>query len=311
VLVSSGAIFYGMSLLGLKSRPSQLAQLQAAAALGQIELMDIYRKGFGVRGIKCAQILLTWDDFNQRQRYLNAKSTIRALLESGIIPVINENDTVSTEEIKFGDNDRLSALVANLIEANILIILSDVDGLINNEKKEIMRIIDEITPQIKKMASPTDKNTCVGGMITKLEAGQIAIDSGIYCLIANGKKKDILSLALSQSEVAGTLFLPKKDRLEARKRWIAFGTKPKGKIYVDDGAKEALSKNFRSLLSPGIVGLEGDFVAEDAVSVVDTKGRIFAQGICAYSVEELRKIKGKRAKKEVIHRNNLVILNKE
>ncbi len=308
VVVSSGAICCGMSILGLKARPSKLSLLQAVAALGQNALMNIYRLGLKTQGIECAQVLLTWDDLNQRQRYLNAKNTLSTLIKLGIVPIVNENDTVSTEEIKFGDNDRLSSLVANLIEADLLIMLSDVDGLLDKDKKEVIRIVSAITPEIRKMAKPSDKKTSVGGMITKLEAAQMAIDSGIDCVIANGKKKDIISLILSAPSSAGTLFLPKKDRLEARKRWIAFGTKPKGKIYVDKGAKEALVKNFKSLLCPGIIELEGDFKKGDIVLVADERGEEFARGITNYSRDDLSKIKGQKPKKEVIHRDNLVIV---
>lgn len=299
VVVSSGAIFYGMSKLGLKNRPKELFDLQAAAALGQGELMDVYRRGLEKQEIKCAQVLLTWDDFNQRSRYLNAKNTLLTLLKLGIVPIVNENDTVSTEEIKFGDNDHLSALVANLIEADLLLILSDVDGLLDKDKK----VIEELDyDRHSKLAYATDKQACVGGMITKVEAAKMATDSGIDCRIINGdnQEQDLLS-------VAGTSVYAKIKRLPARKSWIAFGTKPKGKIYVDNGAREALVKKFKSLLSPGVIKTEGNFDAGDTVLVVDEKGKEFARGITNCSSDELNKRKGKKSEREVIHRDNLHI----
>ena len=228
-VVSSGAIALGMSLLKIVSRPKELSRLQAMAAVGQHELMDMYRQLFKKGKLNCAQVLLTYDDFNDRKRYLNAKNTLLTLLKLNIIPVINENDTVSTEEIKFGDNDRLSALVASLISADLLIILSDVDGLLDN-KKRVVRVVTEISRQIKSFACPTDKATCVGGMVTKIDAAKIAVDSGIACVIASGYKAGIIAEIADNPACSGTLFLPEK-RLAERQRWIAFGTKPKGKNH--------------------------------------------------------------------------------
>ena len=308
VVVSSGAIAHGMSVLGLKNRPRELSLLQAAAAIGQNELMNIYSRGLGGKGLKCGQVLLTWEDLQDRRRYLNAKNTILQLIKLGVAPVINENDTVSVDEIKFGDNDKLSALVANLIQADLLIMLSDIEGLLSKEK-EVIRIVNEITPEIKKLACGTDKESSVGGMITKLEAASMVTGSGLSCVIANGLVRDKIISVLNSPEEAGTFF-PKKEHLVAKKRWIAFGTKAAGKIRVDKGAKEALVKNNKSLLSPGVVEVSGDFEKGDTVAVVDEKGLEFARGKVNYSVEELRKIKGQRAKKEVIHRDNLVIICK-
>jgi len=303
-VVSSGAIASGICKLKLRERPKELYLLQAVAAIGQNELMNTYRKFFKAK-IHIAQILLTWDDFNDRGRYLNAKNTILALLKLGSIPIINENDTVSTDEIKFGDNDRLSALVSSLIGADLLLILSDVDGLIDKDKK-VIQVVDEITPQIKALASPTNKKTCVGGMITKIEAAKIAVDSGIPCVIANGKHKNIIICAIENPGQAGTLFVPKKG-LAARERWIAFGTKPKGKILVDDGAKRALL-NKKSLLSVGVTGLEGNFELGDIVSVIDKEHYEFARGKVGLSSKQLDIVLGSHYDKEVIHRDNIVIL---
>jgi len=306
VLVSSGAIFCGMNMLGLKKRPQELSQLQATAAIGQNQLMQLYRSFFDKSNIKCGQILLTWEDFNQRSRYLNAKNTILMLLNLKVIPIINENDAVSTEEIKFGDNDRLSALVANLIDADLLIILSDVDGLLD-EKGKIIKVVEEITPQIQGLCKTTDKQTSVGGMVSKIQAVKISVDSGIPCIIANGKKKGILYEVLNSPFEAGTLFLPKKKKLLAFQRWLAFGAKPKGKIFVDEGAKQALL-NKKSLLAVGIVKLEGEFKKGDIVSVLDTKNNEFSRGKVELDSNQIQNIKGKRFSREVIHQNNLVIL---
>ncbi|MCM8780912.1 MAG: glutamate 5-kinase [Candidatus Omnitrophica bacterium] len=304
ILVSSGAIAFGINALNLKKRPKELYLLQAAAAIGQNRLMYTYQRIFG-RRVHVAQILLTRDDFNDRRRYLNAKNTICTLLKYGSIPIVNENDTVSTDEIKFGDNDRLSAMVASLISADILIILSDVDGLIDRQNK-IVNVVDKITPQIKALACFTDREVCVGGMVTKIEAAKIAVDSGIPCVIANGYRKNIIELVLKEPFKYGTLFLP-KETLAARKRWIAFATEPQGKIVVDEGAKSALI-NKKSLLSVGVVAVEGDFEEGDVVSVVDVRQQEFARGKVGFSRIELEKVKGKRYPKEVIHCDNIVIL---
>lgn len=313
VVVSSGAIALGMHTLSLKERPRKLEELQAAAAVGQNELMNTYRRFFG-KDWFAAQILLTQEDFNDRSRYLNAKKTLIALLEKrkyrvqSIVPVINENDTIATDEIKFGDNDKLSALVATLINADLLVILSDVDGLLDKENK-IVHVVPQINSQIKALAHPTNKNACVGGMITKIEAAKIAVDSGIPCVVANGRHKNLLNSIVADPLAAGiwTAFLPKMGYLAARERWIAFGAKPKGRIIVDDGAKNAL-QNKKSLLSVGVVGIEGDFEAGDIASVTDGQGSEFARGKVGVSSRQLGKVLGSRSDKEVIHRDNIVLL---
>lgn len=308
IVVSSGAIALGMSVLGLESRPKELSFLQACAAIGQNELMNLYRKFFRRMGFTCAQVLLTWEDFDQRKRYLNAKNTLLTLLKLGCLPVINENDTVSTEEIKFGDNDRLSALVSSLINADLLIVLSDVNGLLMQDKKTVIPIVEEITPQIKNLAHPTDKERCIGGMVTKLEAAKIAVDSGISCVITNGRRKDIILSVIKNPQLSGTLFLPKRKYFAAKKRWIAFGSKPKGKIIVDEGAKNALL-NKKSLLSIGVIAGEGIFQKGDIVSVTDKGGYEFARGKSNLSYKQLERVKGRHSDKEVIHCDNIVIFN--
>lgn len=311
VIVSSGAIALGMHLLGLKERPKKISDVQAVAAIGQNELMNTYRKIFKSTGFFAAQILLTYDDFDDRRRYLNARNTLLSLLEPRkyrlqlAIPIVNENDTISTDEIKFGDNDKLSALVASLISANILIILSDVDGLLNQDKK-IIPLVEDITPEISSLACPTKKENCVGGMITKIEAAKIAMGSGIPCVIANGHRKHIIFSVIDEPEKNGTLFISKKY-LTAKKHWIAFGTKTKGNIFVDEGAKKALI-NKKSLLSVGIVSCEGSFESGDVVSVRDKLNNEFARGKVNLSGRDLDKVKGTRYHKEIIHRDNIVIL---
>jgi glutamate 5-kinase len=307
VVVSSGAIAVGMSVLGLRERPKELSHLQAVAAIGQHELMDVYRRFFKQRQLNCAQLLLTWEDFDNRKRYLNAKNTLFTLLKLNSIPIINENDTVSTDEIKFGDNDRLSALVATLLNADLLVILSDIDGLLDKDKK-VVKLVPQISAQIKQLACPTDKKTCVGGMITKLEAAKIAVDSGIPCVIANGRAKDIILRIVKEPSLGDwTLFLPKRGSLAAKERWLAFSTKPKGRVIVDDGAKLALL-NKKSLLSVGIVNSEGNFEKGDIVSVTDKENYEFARGKVVLSSKELEKVRGKRFDREIIHRDNIVIL---
>ena len=306
ILVTSGAIALGMSALNLTSRPKDLALLQAAAAVGQHELMDSYRRFFSKARLNCGQVLLTWDDFDQRLRYLNAKNTLLTLLKLNVIPVINENDTISTEEIKFGDNDRLSALVASLVGADLLIILSDVEGLLD-ANKQVIRLVDKITPAIRSLACPTYKKTCVGGMVTKLEAARIAADSGIACVIASGQKKGVIAKAIENPLAAGTLFAAKEESLGSKERWMAFSAKTKGQIIVDDGAKRAV-ENKKSLLSVGVVGLEGNFDRADIVSIRDKGGVEFARGKVRLSAKELDRVKGARHDKEVIHRDDIVLL---
>lgn len=306
IMVSSGAISTGMSVLGISHRPKDLSSLQAAAAIGQSELINIYRRIFKDAGLNCAQILLTWEDFSDRKRYLNAKNTLLTLFKFNSVPIINENDTVSTEEIKFGDNDRLSALVATMVNADLLIILSDVDGLLDKDKK-LVSLVPEINPQIKALACPTQKASCVGGMITKIEAAKIVTDSGIPCVIANGRVKEVILSVIKGENLPGTLFLPRNSRLKARQRWIAFGTKTKGKIMVDSGAKNALM-NKKSLLCVGITSIEGDFRSGEIVSLEDHEKNVFARGKVSLSSRELNKVKGGRFEKEIIHRDNIVLL---
>ena len=317
LVVTSGAIAAGMHLLGIKKRPRNLPDQQACAALGQGRLMNMYEEAFRKRGFHAAQILLTWDDVRDRRRYLNSENTIHTLLSKSVVPVINENDTVAVDEIKFGDNDRLSALVTNLAGADLLIMLTDVDGL-RVGKKACVDTVASIDSQIEDAARGTEKEYSLGGMKTKLESCKIAMSSGVNCVIANGRKSDIL-LKIIKGECVGTLFVAKKDRMQARKRWLAYNAKTQGKIIVDDGAKDALLKKNSSLLACGVKGIEGRFLYGDAISISGNNGATFAKGLSNYSAADLEKIKGmatKEARKviekgfyqEVVHRDNLVIL---
>ncbi len=309
ILVSSGAIVFGMGELEVRTRPTDLASLQAYAAIGQNTLMHTYSALFKKNKIKCAQVLLTWDDFDDRVRYNNARYTLQAILGHGVIPIINENDTISTEEIKFGDNDKLSALVASLVHADLLLILSDVDGLYDNRdgQERVLSEIREVTKEIEGIASGTgNKHMSKGGMIAKLNAVKIATHANIPCVIASGQAENVL-LRVLKGERIGTFFLEKEEKLLAKQHWISFGVKPKGKMIVDDGAKEALLKGGRSLLLPGLVNWEGHFKRDDVVVVVDKEGREIARGITNYSLADLHSIENKKQKQEVIHCDNLVL----
>jgi len=300
IVVSSGAIGAGMAELGIKHRPKRLDELQAAAAIGQGKLMAVYDRLFGNSGITVAQVLLTHDDLKNRTRHLNAHKTLATLLARGVVPIINENDTVAVDEIKFGDNDRLGALTATLIDADLLIILSHVEGLLD-EQKRVVATVSEIR-EVESLARDTDRLTSVGGMKSKIEAAKIATRAGIPLVIANGNRANIVGDVLAGEEV-GTIFLPHADKLASRKRWIAFFQHPAGKVIVDEGAKVALCVNGKSLLAKGIVSTEGKFAEGDVVSICDKNQVEFARG--------LAKVGGiliKSATGVVIHRDDMVIL---
>ncbi|MBU1061309.1 MAG: glutamate 5-kinase [Candidatus Omnitrophica bacterium] len=318
IVVSSGAIAAGMYLLGLRKRPRSLPEQQACAALGQGYLIKTYEDFFKKHNFHVAQILLTWEDVRERRRYLNAENTLHTLLSKHAVPVINENDTVAVDEIKFGDNDKLSALVANLAGADLLIMLTDVDGLCVGGTGKCVDTVKQIDSQVEKSASGTDKEGSLGGMKTKLEACKIAMSSGVYCVVANGNRKGVL-LKILEGEKIGTIFIPQKNKMQARKRWIAYNAKEQGKVIVDCGAKEALAKKNKSLLACGIKEVVGDFAYGDVITIADSDGVEFAKGLSNYSAADLKKIKGmgtKEAEKiikqgfyqEVVHRDNLVIL---
>ncbi len=324
IVVSSGAIASGVSCLKLKQKPRTLPEKQATAAVGQPILMQIYQKEFSQYNISIAQILLTRDDFENRTRYLNMHNTLRCLLDLGIIPIINENDTISVEEIKFGDNDTLSALVASRMNANLLILLTDVAGLFDddpnkNRNAKLITEVKEITHQIEKIAKKTVGYFAgTGGMYSKIQAAKIATASGVEVVIANGTQPGILEKIINGEKV-GTRFFASGNSLDARKRWIAFGSKIKGKIKIDTGAVDAILKKGKSLLPSGITGVEGNFNSGQTVEIVDQNGCVLARGLVNFSSEEIEKIKGKRTSEiskilgkcdfeEVIHRDNLAIL---
>jgi glutamate 5-kinase len=307
VLVSSGAVGAGMGVLGHHKRPTELAELQACAAIGQPRLMAIYEKLFGAAGYSVGQVLLTQQDLEDHDRHLNARNTLVTLLSNGIIPIINENDAVSFTELKFGDNDRLSALVACLLPADALIILTTVDGFIENFGKSNPRtvpLIEHLDAKVERMAGGTDSHTAVGGMSSKLQAARIVVRAGIPLIIASGKKKAALANILGGSD-EGTMFLAQAVRLPGRKRWIAFFHHSKGALFVDNGAKKALRENGKSLLPPGVSRCEGDFNAGDVVRICDLDGTEFARGICAF---DSTAIKARQPKEVLVHRDNMVIL---
>jgi len=303
ILVSSGAIACGANKLGLKKKPVNTHALMAIASLGQIVLMDAYSDEFAKYNKSCAQILLTWDDFDNRKRFLNARSTIAQLLALGVTPIINENDAVSCDEIKFGDNDRLSALVADVSRAETLIILSDVEGLLDGTR--LVSVVEKIDASIFMLVRREDKVLTSGGMATKLEAAKIAISLGIKMIIASGREENVIS-RIARGEHIGTLFLAQGQKHTARKRWIAFSKKVKGTIYVDDGAAEAIAHRGKSLLCVGIIKTEGEFKKKDSVEVIDSQGNILGCGLVNYSAEELVNCRNKKLEREVIHRDNFV-----
>jgi glutamate 5-kinase len=323
-LVSSGAIVAGVGRLGLTGRPRSIPLKQAAAAIGQGALIRTYEEAFAAHGVKVAQVLLTGDDLRDRARYLNARNTLFTLLDLGVLPIINENDTVAVEEIKFGDNDRLSALVAALMDADLLVILTDTDGLFTADPRRSpkARLIPVVTGDEAKgayWAGAPASATGVGGMASKVEAARLAAASGIPTLVANGMLPDTLTRLLA-GEPLGTLFLPDVERLQGRKRWLALASRPKGAILVDEGAKRALVERGKSLLPSGVKGTLKPFGVGDVVSLVGPDKAEFARGLTNYTAEEVERIKGiktgeieralgYRHSDEVIHRDNLVVLN--
>ncbi|WP_353683271.1 glutamate 5-kinase [Thermodesulfovibrio sp. 3907-1M] len=323
VIVSSGAIASGLKKLGLKTKPREIRKKQATAAVGQPLLMWMYEKYFLKFKKHIAQILLTRDDLSDRTRYVNAKNTILTLLEMGIIPIINENDTVATDEIKFGDNDQLAALVAGLVEANHLIILSDVPGLYTSDPKKdsdarLIKHVKEFSKELTEIAKPTSTGYGTGGMYSKVIAAKKATSFGIPVHIVSGRKYGNIKAVIEGKQV-GTFFEPVKEKVTSRKGWIAYATRSKGNLYIDEGAVKALLKDGKSLLPSGIKKVEGDFDVGDAVYCIDEKGEKIAKGLVNYSSCEIKLIKGKKSSEiekilgykyadEVIHRDNLVIL---
>ena len=296
IIVSSGAIAAGMKKLNLGVKPRDISMKQAIAACGQSALMWYYEKAFSAFGEKVAQILLTHDVLSVRKRFLNARKTLFTLLRMEVIPIVNENDTVAVEEIMLGDNDNLAALVTSLVEADLLVLLTDIEGLYNKDPRnhrdaELITLIDEIDERIEEIAGETLGRTTTGGMRTKIEASKTAAAFGVPTIIANGKKPTKLSEIFSGKDI-GTLFLPAKEKLKGRKHWIAFTLKPSGEIRIDDGAKRAISSSGKSLLPAGIKDVSGEFEVGELVRCIDEGGIEVARGLSSYSSDEIRKIAG-------------------
>lgn len=323
VLVSSGAVAEGMARLGWQTRPHAIYELQAAAAIGQMGMIQTYESCFKKYDLHTAQILLTHDDLSNRKRYLNARSTLRTLLQLGTIPIINENDTVATDEIRFGDNDTLAALVANLVEADLLIILTDQQGLFTadprfNSEAELISEGKANDPEYHKMAGPSAGQLGRGGMSTKITAAQRAARSGTATLITSGRNENAL-LRVANNENLGTLLLPDSEPIAARKQWLASHLNVSGTLHLDEGAVKVLKSSGKSLLPVGVTSVTGNFVRGEMVSCVGPGGQEVARGLVNYNAIEAAKIKGRATKEieqilgyidepELVHRDNLVLL---
>lgn len=318
ILVSSGAVGMGLGLLGKRRRPEALADLQACAAIGQSRLVEVWRSGLEAHGLTAAQILLTREDIRGRRRHLAVRSTLERLLALGTVPIVNENDTVSADEIKFGDNDILSALVASLLKADLLVILSTIPGLLRDQGQgELVPVVTEITEDLRRMAGGTGDPNATGGMVTKLEAAHLATRSGCGVFIGSSRAEGILP-SVCRGSAKGTFFVPAKASLAARKRWIAFFERPQGCLRLDDGAVAAVRDRSASLLAKGIVAVEGEFPAQAVVRLANAGGREFARGICGFPAREIHRLCGLDStairrefpgrRPEIVHRDSLVLL---
>jgi len=324
VIVSSGAVAAGVRRMNLREGARTIPQKQAAASVGQSRLMAAYEQAFGRHGIRVGQLLLTRDDLQHRRRYLNARNTLTTLLSWGVVPIINENDTVVVDEIKFGDNDNLSALVATLADADLLLTLTDIEGFMDCDPHEnpdacVIPLIEDITPDIKKLASGSTSGVGRGGMASKLEAAEKVRISGIPMIIAHGKVSGVVAQAM-EAQLCGTLIMPARETISARKHWIRYNLIPEGELTVDAGAARVISSHGKSLLPIGVTGLQGTFEHGAAVTVRDEQGRQIAVGLINYSSDEMERIKGHqtseidwilgyRRNDEAIHADNLVLLD--
>ena len=328
VLVSSGAIAVGLNSLGMKARPNTLPQLQMTAAVGQVLLMRIYEQFFAKQGIRIGQVLLTHDDLRNRTRHLNARNTMLELLRQRIIPVVNENDVVSVDEIKFGDNDMLASLVSILLEAELLVLLTTADGLqadYGTAKARRIGYLRSISSQILSMASGKTDDLSLGGMTSKLQSAQAASHNGARVIIADGRKKRVITdiiNGLDTGTLIGGSLQEKRSKLKGRKRWIAYFHKTHGSLIIDEGARKAIEQNGHSLLPIGVKIVEGQFSKGTLVNVKSEQGILIARGLVDYSSERLEKIKGHKSSEiekilgfkdyeEVIHRDNMVVLNEK
>jgi glutamate 5-kinase len=329
VIVSSGAIAVGRHKLGINGAIKGIPYKQVLASVGQSRLMNVYEQIFNQHHITVAQALLTKGDIADRAGYLNARNTLLAMMELRVIGIINENDVVSIDEIKeakFGDNDNLSAMVANLVDADMLMILTDIDGLYTTDPHidataRLVPLVSKVDAGIKRISAKTTSNVGTGGMVTKIEAARIATASGVRVVIANGKEPDVV-IRLASGEAIGTHFLPTSDQRESRQRWMVSGLSTRGKLIIDSGATTALKKQKRSLLAAGIEKAEGKFGRGDIVAIYDTEGNQIGCGITNYSASDINIIKGAQSDKiagllkfdygpEVVHRNNLALLERE
>jgi glutamate 5-kinase len=317
-LVTSGAIGCGMAELGMAERPRTLPLSQATASVGQGRLMALYERHLHHHDLHAAQILLTHADFDSRERYLNACNTIHTLFELPCLPVINENDTISTAEIQFGENDHLAALVTHLIRADLLVLLTSVPGLCTGKAAEPLDVVEKIDEEIEALVYDEKTALGIGGMRTKIEACRIATDAGEAAVIADGREPDVLA-RLFRGERVGTLFLPAQDRLRSRKRWIRFTSRPRGTVRVDAGARRALVDGGKSLLPSGITGVDGDFKRGDVVRIAGPDGVEFARGLSNYAADEVGRIQGCHTAEikailgyeyygEIVHRDNMALL---
>ena len=322
VIVTSGAIASGKHRMGLTGHLKSMPQKQAAAAIGQGRLMRVYSNAFGKYGLYVAQILLTMSDLTDRKRFLNIRNTLTTLMDWGVIPIINENDTVAVDEIKFGDNDHLAAMMANITETHLLINLTNTEGLYDHnpnrsKKAKVIPLVREISEVIEQAATDETSDVGSGGMRSKVMAAKKVTAFGIPYIIAPGKEPGILRDLFAGKE-RGTLFLPMKDHLNSRKYWIAFTLRSRGKLTLDDGAKKALIEEGKSLLPSGIIAVEGDFHVGDPILCLDTAGKVLAKGLTNYGAEEIGKIMGLKTSKiqqvlgykdydEVIHRDNMAV----
>ncbi len=326
VLVSSGAVGAGISLLGLKSRPTDLAKLQAVAAVGQVHLIQSYDRTFARYGRRAAQVLLTVEDVDDRVRYLNVRNTIASILEFGAVPIINENDTVSVDELKttFGDNDRLAAMVTNLIRAPLLVVLSDIEGLYDGDpsrkESKLVHTIEKIDETVLGYVRDKKTGLSKGGMASKLEAARMVTTAGESMIIASGRQPNILTQVFA-GELVGTLFVGQGKGITPYKRWLGFSAQVRGRVQLDAGARRAILEQGRSLLAAGIVNVQGEFQKGDVVALCDSEGHVIARGLSNYSSADIERIKGiksdkiaqvlgRRPYEEVIHRDNLAIVRK-
>jgi glutamate 5-kinase len=324
IMVSSGAIAAGVRRLNFREGARTIPQKQAAASVGQTRLMAAYEEAFGRHGVTVGQMLLTRDDLTHRSRYLNARNTLMTLLSLGAVPIINENDTVAVQEIRFGDNDNLSALVATLADADLLLALSDIEGFMDCDPRTsadacLIPIIEEITPELKSLASDVPSRVGRGGMASKLQAAETVRVAGIPMIIAGGKIPGVVARTL-EAELCGTLILPAKEKISARKHWIRYNLAPEGELEVDDGAADAISHKGKSLLPIGVTRIQGHFDHGAAVLICDPHGKKLAVGLANYSSDEVTKIMGRRAVEidwilgyrsndEVIHADNMALLD--